>query len=145
MKRGTCKFYNGDYHNTHCEAGVAYRDVLTDPDVIEGSAYRKPCIDWEEWNRQHGGKGFDNEVQRQNWERRGTCAKREEPSDKEIAAAEAEIKRRTAEFLNDLSDGRCPHCRQEVKQRQVGHCVYGVPCGHRMYQGKVNPKFAVVE
>lgn len=45
FKRGTCKFYNGDFHNECCEAGVNYRDVTTDPDVIEASAYRKPCID----------------------------------------------------------------------------------------------------
>lgn len=144
MKRGTCKFYNGDFHNKQCEAGVAYRDVTTDPDVLEGSAFRKPCIDWEEWNRQHRKEGFDNDFQRQNWDRRGTCGKREEPSDEEIAATEAEIKRRTAEFLSNLSEGRCPECRQEVKQRQVGRCVYGVPCGHRLYQGTVNPKFAEV-
>ena len=138
--RGTCKFYNGDYHNQCCEAGVRYRDVTTDPDVIEASAFRKPCIDWDEWNRQHG-KDFDNELQRTAWERRGYCSKREEPSDEEIAATEAEIKRRTAEFVNDINEGRCPHCRQRVTQRQVGHCVYG-SCGHRMYQGKVNPRFA---
>lgn len=139
--KGTCKFYNGDYHNQCCAAGIAYRDVTTDPDVMEGSAYRKPCIDWEEWNRSHGDKGFDNEAQRQNWERRGHCANRQEPSAEEIAESKAELKRHTDEFLSNLNEGRCPHCRQEVTQRQVGHCVYG-SCGHRLYQGKVNSQFA---
>lgn len=143
--RGTCKFYNGDYLNDCCEAGVKYRDVTTDPDVMEASAYRKPCIDWEAWNREHGKDGFDNEVQRENWERRGFCEKRQEPTDEEVAATEAEIKRRTAEFLSDLNTGNCPHCHQPAKQRQVGPCVYGAPCGHRMFQGKVNPQFAAME
>lgn len=140
FKRGTCKFYNGDFHNECCEAGVNYRDVTTDPDVIEASAYRKPCIDWEEWNRQRG-RDFDNDVQRQNWERRGHCSQRQKPTDEEIAESETEVKRRTQEFLTNLAEGRCPHCGEQVTQRQVGPCVYG-SCGHRLYQGKVNPKFA---
>jgi hypothetical protein len=47
-----------------------------------------------------------------------------------------------AEFISCIAESRCPHCKKQVTQRQVGHCVYGVECGHRMYQGTVNPKFA---
>lgn len=140
FKRGTCKFYNGDYHNECCEAGVNYRAVTTDPDVIDASAFRKPCIDWETFYAGKGKPAFDNEIQRENWARRGFCEKRQEPTEQEIAESEAEIKRHTAEFIADITEGRCPHCHQQVTQRQVGHCVYG-SCGHRMYQGKVNPKF----
>lgn len=35
----------------------------------------------------------------------------------------------------------CPTCKVKVRQQQIGRCVYG-DCGHRLYQGKVNPEHA---
>jgi hypothetical protein len=49
----------------------------------------------------------------------------------------AEVKQIAAAF-EKLSNNICPICDSQVKQqRQVGHCVYGEPCGHRLYQGTV--------
>jgi hypothetical protein len=40
-------------------------------------------------------------------------------------------------FLEALASGLCPTCGVKVEEeRQVGRCVYGVPCGHRLFQGK---------
>lgn len=83
MRKGTCKHYNGNWHNTHCLAGVCYKDVTTGTDKEPGSAFRKPCVDWDVT-----GWGCEpmTDSQRVEWERRGTCDKREEPSDEEIKA-----------------------------------------------------------
>ena len=32
----------------------------------------------------------------------------------------------------------CPHCEDRIEKfEQVGSCVYAMPCGHRLYQGRV--------
>ncbi len=43
-------------------------------------------------------------------------------------------------YLKDLAEDRCPRCGSAVlTMKQIGRCVYGEPCGHRLYQGKVPP------
>jgi hypothetical protein len=44
MRKGTCKFHIGSHHNTHCAAGVEYKSVLSDPNRLEGSAYRPRLV-----------------------------------------------------------------------------------------------------
>lgn len=39
-------------------------------------------------------------------------------------------------YFANLRGGRCPVCGQPVTEKQVGSCVYGEPCGHRLYQGR---------
>jgi hypothetical protein len=41
-------------------------------------------------------------------------------------------------FLKELGEGKtCPHCHQEITDKQqVGRCVYA-NCGHRLYQGQL--------
>lgn len=85
MNDCTCKHYTG-IQNTHCKAGVAYRDVTTDPDQ-PGGAYRKPCIDWS----RH--PSSLTEKQAQEFARRGKCDKREVPTKEELAAEDAEIEK----------------------------------------------------
>ena len=44
-------------------------------------------------------------------------------------------------YLEDMAANRCPTCHQPVQEeRQVGRCVYALPCWHRMYQGTAKPK-----
>lgn len=32
----------------------------------------------------------------------------------------------------------CPHCKTSIERyAQIGRAVYGVPCYHRLYQGRV--------
>lgn len=132
MNHGTCKFYNGDFHNERCEAGVAYRDVTTEPDRNEGSAYRKPCIDWELWNKAHGRTGFDNERQAEEWAKRGQCDKRQEPTNEEVQGWEAETKRRTDEVVESLSRGIVPPGVMVCGPGAFGKCKCNCPtsCEH---------------
>jgi allantoicase len=88
MRKGTCKYYNGDHHNKTCDAGVEYRSVTTDPDNITGKAYRKPCIDWMMLK---AGESKLSSAQLECWNRRGTCEKRTEPTDAEIETYEKEM------------------------------------------------------
>jgi hypothetical protein len=44
---------------------------------------------------------------------------------------------KAAQFLTRLATNLCTVCGGQVtKEVQVGRCVYGEPCGHRMRQGK---------
>lgn len=83
MKTGTCKHFNGTHHNTHCEAGVCYRDVTTDPDQLEGSGLRIACHSLP-WKR-------STPSQMEHFNRRGKCNKYEDPTPEEIAADRAVI------------------------------------------------------
>lgn len=82
MKQGTCKHFNGAFHNPTCEAGVCYADVTPDWDSRTGRLLRLPC-------RQVPCSTYTPEQAAQ-FARRGTCPKYAEPSDEEIAAYEAE-------------------------------------------------------
>lgn len=56
------------------------------------------------------------------------------------AEARAEEERSYAElrrYFVAIGDGRCPICDAPMQQRQVGPCVYANPCGHRLYQGRI--------
>jgi hypothetical protein len=49
-----------------------------------------------------------------------------------------EIGKLVVEYFKNLYSGRCPVCGEMVREQvQRGRCVYGLPCNHRMYQGKV--------
>lgn len=43
-------------------------------------------------------------------------------------------------FITELFEGKnCPHCHTPLERKeQVGCCVYGVPCGCRLYHGSVD-------
>lgn len=43
-------------------------------------------------------------------------------------------------FLDTMFAGKeCPHCHTPLERKeQIGGCVYGVPCGCRMYHGSVD-------
>ena len=134
LHEDTCKFFNGSI-NTHCEAGVAYRDVTPDPDDIDGSAFRRPCIDWELWNERKG-KVWDNDGQKQNWERRGHCPKRTVPTAEEVVEDEARCEAVFKEWSENITNNICPTHKVPITKKQVGRCVYAEPCGCRLYQGK---------
>lgn len=136
MEIDTCKFYNGTYHNTHCKAGVAYRDVTTDPDDINGIAFRSPCIDWEMYNALKKRK-WDNDSQKENYARRGYCDKREAPTVEEVEEFEAKMEAKFKETMDNIKNDICPNHKTPMTKKQVGRCVYAEPCGCRLYQGKV--------
>ena len=94
MKKGTCKYFNGSFHNTHCDAGICYNDVTPNPHE-PGSAIRKPCMKYDE-NDEHALKVIEETGPQ------GTCDLFEEPSDGEIQAFEAEIEKATKRMLDTL-------------------------------------------
>ena len=59
----------------------------------------------------------------------------QEPLDPEVAAI-------AKQYLEEMLSGTtCPVCHQPItEERQVGRCVYGIPCWHRMYQGTAKAK-----
>lgn len=87
MKQGTCKHYAGDFHNTHCAAGVCYKDVTTEPENRLGIAFRKPCVNWDVTLKRMP----LSQSQLEQWAKRGHCDKYQEPSAEEIKAYEAEL------------------------------------------------------
>lgn len=97
MKAGTCKHYNGSFHNTHCGAGVCYRDVTTKPDD-PGCAYRKPCVklDPNDPHDAHGLKVIAETGQP------GVCDKYEEPTQAEIDASEAAMEAAMEQMLKSI-------------------------------------------
>jgi len=108
-----CEHFNG-LINDVCKAGVSYetvRDASTRP-------YRYPCL---------SGNGLPCAT---------TCAMASYPTEAEAHEYEKRVEAHSAAYSRDLAEGRCPICHQPAKKRQVGRCVYGDPCGHRMYQGK---------
>jgi hypothetical protein len=55
----------------------------------------------------------------------------------EIKAQEEEMARAVTQYITDLAAARCPFCGAEIKQeKQVGRCVYAMPCGHRLFVGR---------
>lgn len=53
-----------------------------------------------------------------------------------------EIEALLNEMTTRMTNKQCLHCGVAfTRLRQVGHCVYAEPCGHRQYQGRV-PKEA---
>lgn len=136
MKHGTCKHYNGSFHNTHCDAGVCYLEVTPDPDDITGIHFRHPCF-----VRTPEQVAELNDGQRECYKRRGTCDKFEEPTDAEIAEEEAAFEKFADRFLLTLP------LIQEIKESHKGHDWKGSePCpecggtlhlSHAAYNGHV--------
>ncbi len=136
MNIATCKFYNGDYLHTHCKAGVCYRDVTTDPDCIEGVAFRKPCIDHIKRNHESG-SNWDNVHQRENYALRGHCDKRQFPTAEEVDEFERQSEAKFRDHMEGIRNNRCPTHKIPITKVQVGKCVYANPCGCRLYQGTI--------
>jgi len=113
-----CVYFNGITNET-CDAGVGYKQLLGDG---VGWAAHMPC--------------FNDDGATV------VCQKRQLPTRETAVATEEDHDRRIKQFIEELNNSVCPICKQKVQQRQVGPCVYGT-CGHRLYQGKVNPEFAV--
>lgn len=86
MRKGTCKYFNGAFHNETCEAGIRYEDVTPEPENRLGKALRIPC---------HSKLFFSNpsESQQDQFDRRGTCSKYTEPSEADIAEHEETVRK----------------------------------------------------
>lgn len=112
-----CVHFTGIQHD-ECKVGVNYQSLLGSGD---GWAAHMPCL------------ADDGATV--------VCEQRQLATEAEARQIVAEHDAAIADFLNEMAQGICSTCKVEVRQRQVGSCVYGA-CGHRLYQGKVNPKYA---
>lgn len=126
MQRRTCEEMHRCVHfngvmNDECDAGVNYHGLLGDG---VGCFAHMPCLSDKQSSV--------------------TCSRAQFLSESEARAKVDAHEVHIQEFIQQLNNSICPTCKVEVKQRQVGPCVYGT-CGHRLYQGTVNPEFAYEE
>jgi hypothetical protein len=113
-----CRHFNG-IQNKACEAGIPYKQFLYQNYPIF------PC-------RVRDDGTFS-----------GACSAFAWSTPEEIEAEEKATSEAVAAYFTALSAGLCPVCGQAVTdKRQVGRCVYGEPCGHRLYQGKLDPNMS---
>ena len=112
-----CIHFNGVQHDV-CDAGVNYHGLMGSE---TGCFAHMPCFNDEKSTV--------------------VCPKRQFPSREEAEKDVTESDARIAKFIEELNQSICSICKVQVKQRQVGRCVYGT-CGHRLYQGTVMPEFA---
>ena len=110
-----CRHFTGIQHKV-CKAGVCY-ETFRKPN---GALVPLPCF------------STDKSVE--------VCDKAEWYTEDEAVKIDAEHELAVVAFLENIASGKCHICKIVVAQEQVGRCVYG-SCGHRLYQGKVNPKF----
>jgi hypothetical protein len=104
-----CVHFSGIHHDK-CRAGVAYATVKNF--LGEGRIY--PCVAPEVM----------------------TCASRQLPTQEqaEVLADQAEEHHRA--FMAKIALGVCASCDVEAADfKQVGKCIYAMPCGHRVGQG----------
>lgn len=117
VEMNRCVHFNG-VMNDKCDAGVNYHGLLGDG---FGCFAHMPCLNDEASTV--------------------TCIKATFPTEQQARQQVEEHDKHIQEFIEQLNNSICPICKIEVRQRQVGPCVYG-SCGHRLYQGRVNPQFA---
>jgi hypothetical protein len=111
-----CKYYNGIPSET-CNAGVSYKDVKGQ----ERRPLNYPCF-----------KDSGCTV---------VCHKAEFRTPEEVAEEERKASEVVRKFVENLNNDICPHCENPIKEkRQVRRSVYGYPCGHRLYQGKLKER-----
>ena len=108
-----CVHFRGLQHDV-CAAGVRYADVHGDGVGTD----RYPCFRDSTCGE--------------------TCPERRFPTAQEIAAEKRRLDDAIRQFQDRLANHECPHCGRPLTRKvQVGRCVYGEPCGHRLYQGRL--------
>lgn len=107
-----CRHFNG-IQNKSCEVGVVYRYVAR-PD---SHPIDLPCFSEQGCTQR--------------------CSQVSYYTPEELTEQDREAAAAIKAYLEKLAAHICPHCDTPIQEeRQVGRCVYAVPCGHRLYQGK---------
>lgn len=134
MRKGTCKHFSGDFRNTHCEAGICYKEV-TPRHNESGSGLRLPC---------HQTCAFSTPNQLAEFEKRGTCSKYIEPTTEEIQNFDKVMDKAMADMM--LTIPLCQNIKKEHKGKQwVGIvecpiCKGSLHVSHSSYNGHVHGK-----
>lgn len=102
-----------------CEAGIRYWDVKVEVEGASTNLDRLPCF-----------------------KRNGLpCTAQRFRTPEEVAQKNADAQASIKRYFDDIAEDKCPHCHQPLtSKRQIGRCVYGEPCGHRLYQGWLTPE-----
>lgn len=95
MNSHTCKHYNGTTNRVCC-AGVKYLSVTSEPERMFGSAFRKPCIQWDKYKDSKGGLSPKEAAE---YAKRGTCDKFELPTEEEIKSHHAKTHNSIAQMF----------------------------------------------
>src|ERR1700733_6641154 len=106
-----CKHFRGIQHDT-CKAGVNYHELLGSG---AGCFAHMPCF-----------SDTQSPVE---------CTKRELYTPEESEIEEQENEQAIEQFLSRIRRHECDCGKSVDSYRQVGHCVYREPCGHRLGQG----------
>ena len=109
-----CKHFNGIQHEA-CKVLIPYSTFRKSTGALS-----LPCL--KDDNSHH------------------VCQSAEWYTIEEAEVIEAQHEKAVADYLVSIGTGKCPICKVCVTHEQVGRCVYG-SCGHRLYQGTVNPKY----
>lgn len=104
-----CKHFNGIQNDT-CKAGINYHELLG---TGVGCFAHMPCFS-------------QGEVE---------CGKRDLYTAEESEEYEKELEQHIEEFLGRMKRHECDCGAKVQSYKQVGHCVYREPCGHRLGQG----------
>ncbi len=115
-----CKHYNG-LHSKVCRADVSYESVK-DP---AGAILHLPCFKDQGCTER--------------------CEKASFRTPEEVAAEDERVSEALKKYLDNIKNNICPHCGTPIQEKkQVGRCVYAMPCNCRLYQGTL-PKKEVVQ
>lgn len=114
LEMANCAHFNGMINKT-CKVGVQYESVRDD----SARPFRYPCLDTGDG---HGAIA---------------CPKAEYPTREQVIEREEQHRAYIREWSRKLEENICPECDQPMTKVQIGRCVYGKPCGHRLYQGRL--------
>lgn len=122
-----CLFYrydpDGGLLKGLCDAGVKYSAV----EVRQGERSYHPC--------------FFSDMHDPSVKAQLHCDKAQYPTKEQVARFDEETRKHFEKLMAELNSDICPHCHKPIETyEQIGRCVYGSPCGHRLYQGKAPPK-----
>jgi hypothetical protein len=116
----TCKHFNG-LQNEICKLGIRYDTVNDFPPELadEPPFFREThfCFAYQKCST--------------------VCAKREFYTAEELEARDKESHERLRQFSEDYKNNICPNHKTPMTKTQIGRCIYAMPCGCRLGQGKL--------
>lgn len=128
IKTTTCRSFTGRAHSP-CKAGVDYKTVEIESGIESPPMYRTviPCL--PTW------VPVSDEVLTK---LRNGCPLADFPTQEEEDADSLRLEIAMKDRFEKMANNICPECDQPMTKVQSGRCVYAVPCGHRLYQGKLS-------
>jgi len=125
---GTCKHFTGLIYES-CKNKIVYNLVRIKPEELKDEApafqYAYACFKKDD-------KFF---------EAPHPCAFREFYNEEEIDAQDKERLEKLNQYFKDVENDICPNHKTPMVQKQIGSCIYAMPCGCRIGQGKLSKNY----